>query len=1548
MNRYLLLFIILVLNFNCSFGQKINVSEIESKDYPSVSANFSAFDSLGNYYTDLTKNDFRIFDNGLEIKPELIELECTNNLPVNVVLVLDKSSSMNETFDGETLWQWTLEGAKTFINTFPLGDSSKIAIIAFSGTSKLVCDFSADKDELIDSMYKLPAPYGSTNFNDPFFLEGSGAFELLSTRPSFHRRAIIFLSDGEHESGNALRRQDILDGLNEMNIRFFGITLMLDKSPDLDFWSLNTAGKSVFIASKSTLNSIYKTFAEDLKMTVQCRLEWQSPNICDISETYRKVDIHFLVQDAIVSRNYRAPEESIATIEHDQSLYDFGDPPIGQNSTNQVEISPKIDDFLVTDIRVVPNEYFEILDYGDGTGNKPNFPLQLQKDQLRTIKIKFTPAGIRKFHQSTLMIDGFPCPVEIPLYGGYQQLTIDKPLDGSAHSKCDTVDISWSGVGSNVIVDLFYSRDGGQTWILIEENVRGNNYQWFPDFDILDLKIKAKVTDQFGFDYIRSYGGSGNEIVTSIAVQNNGLYNLATGYFTGSMNIAGFKNDSPGNEEIFIAKFDIDGNPVWVNTAGSLTKNDRSNGISIDPRGFSYITGSTYKGVKFGDIFPNLELPNKKYLFLTKYSASGKYMNSAFIGATTEFDSFEAEGLKVKSITFFGQQNKIAVIGKFKGYYFDYDLNVALSQTPDDTLFTAIFDEYLNLIELYPGVKDSTGFSDISALHTTTETSYKAGNFTGNTVIEGENLTSSGVSDFWISKYAKNPVSQGITDYFDITRPLAVFPSKEYDFGPVVFGDEVSKTVTGFISNTGKLPYKITWFTILDIAGNAMLDFTMVTDIIDVTIYPGESIEVEMIFKPSYLNRRSAILTVYANCAFDIKIGLIGDGVCGGTALEEHNFGDVNLNKQKVDTLICVYQNISETATVISPLIRGKNISDFQRILPDYVKAKEFNGKITVGPGECIDIIVVFEPKSLGLREAELNFFVQTPCKNSITRLIGTGISSDVGVTSYDWKERRINGNYKSTIEIINNSNVPELIENIQFEDGNINGIFGLENITLPTNIPANGKIILNVEFNPKQEIPYSENILIYLNSREEALLSELRGVGILPKLTTSVSCGDPVNIGQSTIASLILSNPSNSSVLRIYSVTLEGNDEFEFVAGTVTTDIILDIGESITLPVLYTPISGGDNSDNFRILADDYDGLFTDPWRTTVVPINCDGLDVSLPEIIDFGDLIICTNRSLPITILNKSKDSDLSLYLSQMDITGSQASEFIAPNIADIIIKGGQSYTFDVQFAPQNKGTFDAVLNIPNSMTSPFKIDLKGVSKGINLEANVKEVSVLTGEKFKIILNANLPSTYSGSIANINIEFSLDPSVAGLILNSFTSGSQVEKEFVWGQLTAKGNGKYEISGTGTLADNRQLELMSFDIRTYLNDKHSTVLIADLDYTCSNDVFELTKINTGDVCMNDARLIQMLSGFKFGLSDPSPNPASETFKLNYSVGFEAETQIEIFNYYGERVRLLQSGTLKSGDYSEYISTKELSSGTYIIRMISGPYSETQSLMIVK
>jgi hypothetical protein len=108
------------------------------------------------------------------------------------------------------------------------------------------------------------------------------------------------------------------------------------------------------------------------------------------------------------------------------------------------------------------------------------------------------------------------------------------------------------------------------------------------------------------------------------------------------------------------------------------------------------------------------------------------------------------------------------------------------------------------------------------------------------------------------------------------------------------------------------------------------------------------------------------------------------------------------------------------------------------------------------------------------------------------------------------------------------------------------------------------------------------------------------------------------------------------------------------------------------------------------------------------------------------------------------------------------------------------------------------------------------------------------------------------------------------------------------------------------------------------------------------------TGIKLQPTCVYDLRLVA-ISGVEYSLSKISPNPVgTDGTELEFSVGLEAWTEINVYNTLGELVAMPVASVLKPGNYTVTMPVTDLSSGSYLVRMVSGPYSKTQELIINK
>lgn len=145
-----------------------------------INLNVKAIDRNGNPLSSLAKEDFQVFEEGVE--QEIFYFEPVN-APINLVLLLDLSGSTAEKR------KVMMETAKKFIDS--LSKEDRVALAAFTREFVLLSDFTSDKKLLKKSVEKIKKIHGGTAFYDSMWQ----TFDLLRTVKDA-RKAIVVLTDG--------------------------------------------------------------------------------------------------------------------------------------------------------------------------------------------------------------------------------------------------------------------------------------------------------------------------------------------------------------------------------------------------------------------------------------------------------------------------------------------------------------------------------------------------------------------------------------------------------------------------------------------------------------------------------------------------------------------------------------------------------------------------------------------------------------------------------------------------------------------------------------------------------------------------------------------------------------------------------------------------------------------------------------------------------------------------------------------------------------------------------------------------------------------------------------------------------------------------------------------------------------------------------------------------------------------------------------------------------------------------------------------------------
>lgn len=178
---------------------------------------------------------------------------------------------------------------------------------------------------------------------------------------------------------------------------------------------------------------------------------------------------------------------------------------------------------------------------------------------------------------------------------------------------------------------------------------------------------------------------SSNDAGMAIAIDANGN-SFVTGYFYNTITFGSQSVTSSGNKDIFLAKYDSNGNCLWIKKAGG-TLDDQGQSVSVDASGNCYITGFYYGNTTFDNI--SLTGIGSKDVFIAKYDPAGniQWVNKA--GSTSE-----DEGLGIAA----SPLGETYVTGYFKGSS-NFSSTILTSNGQED-IFIAKYSTTGNLVSV--------------------------------------------------------------------------------------------------------------------------------------------------------------------------------------------------------------------------------------------------------------------------------------------------------------------------------------------------------------------------------------------------------------------------------------------------------------------------------------------------------------------------------------------------------------------------------------------------------------------------------------------------------------------------------------------------------------------------------------------------------------------------------------------------------------------------------------------------------------------------------
>ncbi|GIV54088.1 MAG: hypothetical protein KatS3mg039_0606 [Candidatus Kapaibacterium sp.] len=1520
------------------WGQSFTLVDADVSAFPRVRSQFIAFDQWGNQYQNLQPSDFSIRENGRSMQATL-QVSCEQSLEdptAHIVLIVDKSTSMLEVVNQnppETRWDWVKEGVREFVTQFPFTPPSSVALVSFAGEAYLESDFRTSAQPIIDAMERI-RPQGSTKYDPPLLDSLIGAIKLLSQKPRDVRRIIVFLTDGQPDTQPST--DTIIARCRREAITFYAITVGLSMNGELDRIARATGGKTFAVFTKDRLKEIYRLIALEAIIRYKCYLEWIAPWSCTERDRIRNVAVSFLrpTPPMNATLQYIAPPQSIARLEVTPQVAYFGNPNPGTSTTVKLSIKAVGAPMQITGVPIVPTGYYTIVDMA---GRTP--PFTLQPGEVWEPTVQFTQQGSKQYRQATLTFEGDPCPTSITLIGGVSKAIVLSPNGGELFSTCDSVDIRWAGVDPTQGVDIYYALNGNQpnpTWQPIAQRISGLSYRWKPPQAGQNYRIRVVVPPDSGYVWAQQIGGASFDTCRSIVLDSRQLYVHVAGTFANSTSVNGTTLTSYGESDMFVARFDSDGNLIWIRNGGG-NRSDEGCCLAIDNNDNLFVAGIFRSPTaQFGGVTvtraSTLDVTNA---YLALYNSSGNAVQVA-VGGGSSTTSCE---VYVDSIAY--TSGSIYVYGRFKG-------RLQFSTTPSTFItsanqnrfdpFTAVFStatlNVTNLQRTYlpasytkPTIQDNNG------------NRYETGGFQNQLQVGSTRLTSRGGTDVYVRKFGFVPGSEDVSDTtFRVQSPLVQFRVPSLDVGSIAVGDGTSQVFSGVLCNNGEIPVII---TTMSLSGPNAAQFQLVSNWKDYVLKPGECISIEVLFLPAFEGQHTATLTVQGNCGNPATVNVSGIGLppCKFTITPPMTLTtSVGLSRQQ--TGLCLLRNDGPEPLVGTVKLTNDPTSAFTVSIPATGCTINSTGcPFDIPPGQCLTVDITFAPSVAGI--ATTLFEIELPSKCGGTRqqaITGIGLAPQLALTVPQFGARRVATTTTLQARIRNtNDTLDGVIRQIRLRDA-ANPHFRLTNLpSLPITIAAQQEITFDVEFTPQTEGDFSEVVEVIVDGLLDPVAAQTSGSGILPKISAPDVTFQPWPTGTLSpeIQSLVIRNTSTTAALVIKNISSPDNPSFWYDAPLPALPYTIPIGDSLVLPVRFRPAQAGMNTGTVTITSDAAAGPSLDPSVTTTVTLSGIGLSLQISTPEDFGEVLLCASTlSRVITLTNPGSQTERFTVSTQGDV-----GDFTVITSNDTIPPGGTA-TITVQYTP-TAGTRTIVVVITSpALPQPARITLTAIGVTRQFRISVGSATIDVGQS-KMILIRFTTAPDAGSLVQ-QIRLGLNYPITGIEIDDASFQPQ-QNGWTW-TVQHLPTGAI-LQGTSTAGITSGTLELQVPMVTYINSLLSHTITPSLlnaaSYPCLVVETENGTISTPYYCAQEARQIVLVGATTMTTSQTT----SGDLVIDLSIGEDMPYRLELYSPLGQSVLSIADGNQR-GTFIYAIPRGVLPSGLYFLRLSTPRSVKSQPILL--
>ncbi len=219
---------------------------------------FTVTDKKGRFVTDLTRNDFQVFES--KKRQEIMEFTSETDLPLRLAILIDTSNSIRDRF------RFQQEAATNFINSV-MREQDKATLVSFDTAAEIITDLTNDTNKLENGVREL-RPGGGTALYDAIYLACKD--KLMRDQPMYKfRRAMVILSDGE-DNESRYSREQALEMAQRADTVIYTISTNIthietDGDKVMRYFAEQTGGVAFFPFQAKDLNQSFENIANELR-----------------------------------------------------------------------------------------------------------------------------------------------------------------------------------------------------------------------------------------------------------------------------------------------------------------------------------------------------------------------------------------------------------------------------------------------------------------------------------------------------------------------------------------------------------------------------------------------------------------------------------------------------------------------------------------------------------------------------------------------------------------------------------------------------------------------------------------------------------------------------------------------------------------------------------------------------------------------------------------------------------------------------------------------------------------------------------------------------------------------------------------------------------------------------------------------------------------------------------------------------------------------------------------------------------------------------------